>query len=117
MVVKGEAAASSRAAFFKRAQYLTTLVVQAEHGPDSQAVLVALPGVDVAAVQAAVEQQCNLLPRADMTRRALTHSRIVQVDSKEEAAAFSNRCSVTAWCVVLNIIIIRSLSTHPQVRA
>eukprot|EP00887_Chlorella_sp_A99_P006182 scaffold3.g6182.t1 len=67
------------------------LLSQAEHGPDSQAVLVALPGVDIAAVQREVERQCSLLPRADMTRRALSHSSIVQVGSKEEAAQFSNR--------------------------
>lgn len=64
---------------------------QAEHGPDSQAVLVALPGVDVEAIAQEVDHQCSLLPRADMTRRALSHSCIVQVASKEEAAQFSNR--------------------------
>jgi histidinol dehydrogenase len=67
------------------------LLSQAEHGPDSQAVLLALPGVDVEAVQQEVERQCSLLPRAETTRRALTHSCIVQVGSKEEAAQFSNR--------------------------
>lgn len=65
--------------------------MQAEHGPDSQAVLVALPGVDVEGIRREVEHQCSLLPRADMTRRALSHSCIVQVGSKEEAAEFSNR--------------------------
>ncbi|EFN58389.1 hypothetical protein CHLNCDRAFT_55992 [Chlorella variabilis] len=67
------------------------LLSQAEHGPDSQAVLVALPGVDVETVQHEVERQCELLPRAETTRQALTHSCIVQVGSKEEAADFSNR--------------------------
>ncbi|KAL4435006.1 hypothetical protein ABPG77_003831 [Micractinium sp. CCAP 211/92] len=66
------------------------LLSQAEHGPDSQAVLVALPGVDVEAVQREVDRQCDLLPRAETTRRALAHSSIVQVGSKEEAAALSN---------------------------
>ena len=69
---------------------------QAEHGPDSQAVLVALPGVDLEAVQREVARQCDLLPRADTTRRALSHSSIVQVRSKEEAAELSNRCAGTA---------------------
>ena len=63
---------------------------QAEHGPDSQAMLVALPGVDVQGIQAEVERQCNMLPRAEVTRRALTHSRIVTVPSREAAAEFSN---------------------------
>ncbi|KAI3435589.1 hypothetical protein D9Q98_001654 [Chlorella vulgaris] len=67
------------------------LLSQAEHGPDSQAVLVALPGVNIEAVQREVERQCDLLPRAETTRKALSHSCIVQVGSKEEAAEFSNR--------------------------
>lgn len=66
------------------------LLSQAEHGADSQAVLVALPGVDIPKITAEVEKQCNLLPRAATTRKALSHSAIVAVNSKEEAAAFSN---------------------------
>jgi histidinol dehydrogenase len=65
--------------------------VQAEHGPDSQVVLVALPGTDVAGIEREVARQCDLLPRAEVTRRALSHSCIVQVEGREEAAAFSNR--------------------------
>lgn len=72
--------------------------LQAEHGPDSQAVLVALPGVDVETVQHEVERQCELLPRAETTRQALTHSCIVQVGSKEEAADFSNRYGCPDSC-------------------
>lgn len=67
------------------------LLSQAEHGPDSQAVLVALPGVDVAGIVAEVDHQCTLLPRAETTRRALAHSRVVSVNSKHQAAEFSNR--------------------------
>ena len=77
--------------------WLPDCPLQAEHGPDSQAVLVALPGVDVEAVQREVERQCDLLPRAETTRRALTHSCIVQVGSKAEAAEFSNRCGGCGW--------------------
>jgi histidinol dehydrogenase len=66
------------------------LLSQAEHGPDSQVVLVALPGVDVAAVEAAVARQCAALPRGDTAARALGHSCIVRCSSRDEAAAFSN---------------------------
>ena len=66
------------------------LLSQAEHGPDSQAVLVALPGVDVEGIQREVERQCSMLPRAAVTRQALSHSCIVQVGSAAAAAAFSN---------------------------
>eukprot|EP00884_Botryococcus_braunii_P018831 jgi/Botrbrau1/5631/Bobra.55_1s0020.1 len=66
------------------------LLSQAEHGPDSQVVLVALPGVDIEAVQAEVQRQCDALPRGETARRALSHSCIVQVRSREEAAEYSN---------------------------
>lgn len=66
------------------------LLSQAEHGPDSQVVLVALPGVDLAAVAAEVERQCAALPRGEVARRALGNSFVVEVGTKEEAAAFSN---------------------------
>lgn len=66
------------------------LLSQAEHGPDSQVVLVALPGADVAAIQAEVERQCAALPRNETARKALSHSYAVQVSSRDEAITFSN---------------------------
>lgn len=66
------------------------LLSQAEHGPDSQAMLIALPGVDIQEVRAEIDRQCDMLPRAEVTRRALSHSRIVCVESVEAAARFSN---------------------------
>jgi histidinol dehydrogenase len=66
------------------------LLSQAEHGPDSQVVLVALPGVDLAAVEAEVAAQCAALPRASTAASALSHSAIVKVASRAEAVAFSN---------------------------
>lgn len=66
------------------------LLSQAEHGKDSQVVLVAMPGVDIEALQAEVQRQCAELPRAETARAALAHSFVVQVESKEEACAFSN---------------------------
>ena len=66
------------------------LLSQAEHGPDSQAVLVALPGVDLGAVEAEIAAQCAALPRASTAAAALAHSAIVRVDGRAEAIAFSN---------------------------
>ena len=37
----------------------------------------ALPGVDLAAVEAEVSAQCDALPRGDVARQALAHSCIV----------------------------------------
>ncbi|WIA11891.1 hypothetical protein OEZ85_011976 [Tetradesmus obliquus] len=66
------------------------LLSQAEHGPDSQVVLLALPGVDLDAVQHAVQKQCDELPRNETARKALSHSCVVQVRDREEAARISN---------------------------
>eukprot|EP01025_Chloroclados_australasicus_P069225 TRINITY_DN9731_c0_g2_i1.p1 TRINITY_DN9731_c0_g2~~TRINITY_DN9731_c0_g2_i1.p1 ORF type:complete len:493 (-),score=62.05 TRINITY_DN9731_c0_g2_i1:740-1999(-) len=66
------------------------LLSQAEHGPDSQVVLVALPDVDLAALQTEVDKQCSALPRAEITKQALTHSFVIKVGSREEAIAVSN---------------------------
>ena len=55
-----------------------------------QVVLVALPGVDLGAVQVEVERQCNNLPRSEAASKALFHSCIVSVSSQQEAADFSN---------------------------
>jgi hypothetical protein len=43
---------------------------------------VALPGVDLDAVQGEVDRQCDALPRGSTAREALSHSCIVRVDSK-----------------------------------
>jgi len=59
------------------------LLSQAEHGPDSQVVLLALPGVDLDAVQLAVQRQCDELPRNETARKALSHSCVVQVGGRE----------------------------------
>ncbi|CAG9464214.1 unnamed protein product [Pedinophyceae sp. YPF-701] len=66
------------------------LLSQAEHGKDSQVVLVTLPGADVAAISAEVERQTAMLPREDVTRLALANSYVVEAASKDEATAFSN---------------------------
>lgn len=45
----------------------------------SQVVLLALPGVDLDAVQMEVSRQCDALPRSETARKALSHSCVVQV--------------------------------------
>ena len=50
-------------------------LLQAEHGPDSQVVLViAGDGVDWGAIEAEVSKQCNALPRGEFASKALSHS-------------------------------------------
>lgn len=48
---------------------------QAEHGPDSQVVLViAGDGVDMKAIEEEISKQCQSLPRGAFASKALSHS-------------------------------------------
>jgi histidinol dehydrogenase len=67
------------------------LLSQAEHGPDSQVLLVSPSAALIDAVAAEVERQCAALPRAEIAREALAHSRLIEVDSLEQALEVSNR--------------------------
>ena len=67
------------------------LLSQAEHGPDSQVVLVTFPDVDLKAITDAVADQASKLPRAEITAKALGHSYAVVVDDMAAACDFSNR--------------------------
>ncbi len=67
------------------------LLSQAEHGEDSQVVLVTTSRVLADAVKVAVEQQLSTLPRAATASAALRHSRIILVTDIESAVAVSNR--------------------------
>lgn len=66
------------------------LLSQAEHGPDSQVILLALPDVDVDAIETEIDRLCESLPRASVTKLALVNSRIIRVDDLQEAAKISN---------------------------
>ena len=68
------------------------LLSQAEHGVDSQVVLVAV-GLDdarIAEIEAEVDKQARALPRVDIIRESIPKSLIVKTTSVEEAIAFSN---------------------------
>jgi histidinol dehydrogenase len=67
------------------------LLSQAEHGPDSQVVLVTFAEKFAARVQAAIEKQLTNLPRAAIARRALAKSRILIAANRAEAVEISNR--------------------------
>jgi len=58
--------------------YTSNYNFQAEHGPDSQVVLViAGDGVDLNAIQEELSKQCQSLPRGEFASKALSHSFIV----------------------------------------
>jgi histidinol dehydrogenase len=67
------------------------LLSQAEHGPDSQVILLS-PSADVLdKVAAEVERQCAELPHNTIARQALAQSRLIAVDSLTQAVEVSNR--------------------------
>ncbi len=63
------------------------ILSQAEHGTDSDVFVVATESVDTDAILAAVESQLGSLPRADVARKALAHSRLVVASGREEAVS------------------------------
>ncbi|KJV26015.1 histidinol dehydrogenase [Luteibacter yeojuensis] len=67
------------------------LLSQAEHGPDSQVLLVSPSAGLLARVEHEVESQRRALPRADIAARALEESRLVLVHDLDEALDVSNR--------------------------
>ena len=68
------------------------LLSQAEHGVDSQVVLVAvdLDDARIAEIEAEVDRQARALPRVEIVRQSIPKSIIVRARSVAEAIAFSN---------------------------
>jgi len=67
------------------------LLSQAEHGPDSQVILLTPDSTLASAVLQEVEQQLNLLSRADIARQALAKSQIIITDDLQHAVDISNQ--------------------------
>jgi histidinol dehydrogenase len=66
------------------------LLSQAEHGTDSQVMLVLLDQNKLKDIQAEVEKQLALLPRKKIATQALENSRVVQFDVLAQAIDFVN---------------------------
>lgn len=74
-----------------RAEFVAAdLLSQAEHGADSQVVLVSTSKTLIDKTQKQLELQLARLPRADFAKKALDNSIILFADTMEEALAFSN---------------------------
>jgi histidinol dehydrogenase len=67
------------------------LLSQAEHGPDSQVVLVSPSAKLLDEVAAEVDRQCAQLPRGAIAAQALAQSRLIEVASLAQALEVSNR--------------------------
>ncbi len=66
------------------------LLSQAEHGPDSQVVLVSDSRALLQAVQAAIDSQLEALPRAGIASTALAFARLILVKDLPQALHLSN---------------------------
>ena len=66
------------------------LLSQAEHGVDSQVILIANSIEIVEQVQIELDRQLVLLPRKEMATKALAHSKAIVLENTEEAIAMMN---------------------------
>ena len=66
------------------------LLSQAEHGSDSQVILVSTSEELVEAVKGEVQKQIAVLPRHEMAQNAIDNSKLIYVDSKEIAIDMIN---------------------------
>ena len=66
------------------------LLSQAEHGVDSQVILIANSIEIVEQVQKELDMQLVLLPRKELATKALAHSKAIVIENTEEAIAMMN---------------------------
>lgn len=66
------------------------LLSQAEHGPDSQVLLLCTGEQFLSDVQSQLAEQLKALPRADISKKALSNSNAVVFDSIDQALALAN---------------------------
>lgn len=66
------------------------LLSQAEHGVDSQVLLVSTEAAVIEAVQAELARQMTRLPRREMAEKALANSKAIVVSSRNEAVELVN---------------------------
>ena len=75
-----------------KAEYIAAdLLAQAEHGIDSQSILVCTSQNIAGATLAEIERQVSMLPRAEIAKQALDNSYIVITGTLDEAMQFSNQ--------------------------
>jgi histidinol dehydrogenase len=67
------------------------LLSQAEHGTDSQAILVITPDADAESIKAELSKQLEALPRKEIAAQAIEKSYILITRDTTEAMQFSNR--------------------------
>ena len=66
------------------------LLSQAEHGEDSQVILVVSRASVIDPIQKEIERQISQLPRKTIAERALVNSRVILLENEKDAIAFVN---------------------------
>jgi histidinol dehydrogenase len=66
------------------------LLSQAEHGPDSQSIVVSDSPALLDEIQALLPELTAALPRAHVLERSLVHARLIEVEDMQDALAISN---------------------------
>jgi histidinol dehydrogenase len=66
------------------------LLSQAEHGPDSQVIMLTDNQYIIDSVKIKIEEQLELLPRKDIASKALDNSKLIMLQSLEECIDLSN---------------------------
>lgn len=66
------------------------LLSQAEHGEDSQVILVVNKESLIAPIQMEIERQISVLPRRGIAERALVNSRVILLENQQDAIEFVN---------------------------
>lgn len=83
------------------------LLSQAEHGADSQVVLVSVAGFDLDSLKEKLSDQLDQLPRKEMASAAIKNSYVVETEDLDQAFEFSN-----AYAPEHLIINIREAATY-----
>ncbi len=78
------------------------LLAQAEHGIDSQAVLVSIDGGLIEKTNEEIKKQLAALPRKEIARKALANSFAIQCANLDEAFSFSNQYAPEHLIVALD---------------
>lgn len=88
---------------YSNAEYIAAdLLSQAEHGADSQVVLVSLDKGLLTKVKKCLKQQLEILPRKDIAQRALRKSSAIYFQSEDDAWDFVNHYSAEHLIVALD---------------
>jgi len=66
------------------------LLSQAEHGPDSQVIMLTTSNITLEKVKSEVDKQVQLLPRKDIALKALENSRLILLPTIDDCIDFSN---------------------------